>query len=205
MARQHFGDQWANAGAIVAPDAGEIGIGWTFAKPFHQWMNWLFNRSDQMLDHLETHGVARWDALTTYVVDGLCLGSDGTIYQAVLQQAGNDPTLDDGTNWRQAIAHGDFTSPNGYVMFGKPGGARPSFIIQWGTNNVPANTVGLSAPVVLPIAYPTAHVFAAATYFVGVTDQQDNISAGHQGNLTTIYLENGTDFAFDLNWVSMGW
>lgn len=108
MTRQTFPDNtiWANAAPeIDPPDASlyalayESGSGKTPPKAGVH--NFLFNRADQMLQHIEQNGVPVWDARTIYALNGWCLGSDGMLYRS--RQVGNvnhNPIGDDGTYWR---------------------------------------------------------------------------------------------------------
>lgn len=99
MARRHIGDIWADSGAATDPGSAKIQAGWVAEKPSFQKINWIDNRQDEMLDHLETHGIAIWDVQTDYVADALALGSDGIHYLAVQANVGIDPVSDGGTNW----------------------------------------------------------------------------------------------------------
>lgn len=53
----------------------------------------------QYLQALQKIGVFRWSAQPTYQVGAVVLGSDNELYIAELEQAGNNPVGDDGTNW----------------------------------------------------------------------------------------------------------
>ena len=44
--------------------------------------------------------VGVWAVATNYTVGTVAEGSDGNFYTALVTQTGNDPTTDDGTNWR---------------------------------------------------------------------------------------------------------
>lgn len=50
-------------------------------------------------DELKRQGIGVWDADTTYPVNGIAKGSNGKIYATIVEQLGNDPVSDDGTNW----------------------------------------------------------------------------------------------------------
>lgn len=112
MTRPTFPDTaiWANNPLeIDSPDAAlyasayESGAGKTPPKAGVH--NFLFNRADMMLQHIERNGVPRWDARTIYALYGWCLGSDGMLYRS--RQAGNvgnDPVGGDGTYWRSMVS-----------------------------------------------------------------------------------------------------
>lgn len=44
----------------------------------------------------------RWAAPYTFAANQVCLASNSKLYRAVISNAGNDPTTDDGTNWVRA-------------------------------------------------------------------------------------------------------
>lgn len=101
---------WASGGAIVAPSSTKIATGWTPEVPPYQWENYLQNRQDTMLVHINQHGIPQWDALTEYFAGkSHCLGSDGQVYKAVASSSPatttQDPTTDTSdTYWRIAFA-----------------------------------------------------------------------------------------------------
>ena len=112
MTRQHFPDEevWTNATPSNRADPQnnlnryqtgyENGSG--KEPPDALVHNFEFFRSDQQHQHIEQNGIPRWDSRTVYSDGGLCLGSDGVIYQSQgASNQGNDPLVDDGTNWKR--------------------------------------------------------------------------------------------------------
>ena len=101
---------WASGGANVLPSTTKIQTGWTSEVPPFQWENALQNRQDNMLVHINQHGLPQWDALTEYFANkSYTLGSDGLVYKAVQNSGPNttaqDPTTDvSDTYWRLAFA-----------------------------------------------------------------------------------------------------
>ena len=73
---------WASGGAIVEPSDVKKQTGWTAEVPPHQWENWIQNRQDQYLAHVNERGIAEWDNNTDYLASGLSYvqGSDGIVY-----------------------------------------------------------------------------------------------------------------------------
>lgn len=91
---------WGDSSALLsAPSNAKIQTGWTVEKPPVEYFNWLDNRQDHFIQHVNERGVPQWDTSTTYLVGAICYGSDGVIYRAAQQNAGNDPITDDGTYW----------------------------------------------------------------------------------------------------------
>ena len=101
---------WSSGGANVAPSNTKIQTGWTSEVPPYQWENFLQNRQDNMLSHINQHGVPQWDALTEYFgTRSYVTGSDGIIYRSVQNSGPNtttqDPVTDTADNyWRVAFA-----------------------------------------------------------------------------------------------------
>lgn len=84
---------WAVAGDKVRPDESKIQQGWGVEIPPRQWENWLTNRQDQALAHINQRGVAQWDNLTEYVAGkSYVQGSNGVIYRAKTTHRNIDPT-----------------------------------------------------------------------------------------------------------------
>ena len=76
---------WASGGAIVEPSDTKKQTGWTAEVPPHQWENWIQNRQDTYLAHINERGIPEWDGNTDYLASGLSYvqGSDGKIYKSV--------------------------------------------------------------------------------------------------------------------------
>ena len=76
---------WASGGAIVEPSDVKKQTGWTPEVPPHQWENWIQNRQDNYLAHINQRGIPEWDGNTEYEAGGLSYaqGSDGKIYKSV--------------------------------------------------------------------------------------------------------------------------
>ena len=76
---------WASGGAVVAPNDTKKQQGWVAEAPPFQYDNWLQNRQDQMLAHINQRGIPAWDGWTNYEAGGLSYvqGSDGKIYKSV--------------------------------------------------------------------------------------------------------------------------
>lgn len=102
---------WASGGAVVAPNDAKKQLGWVAEAPPFQYDNWLQNRQDQMLAHINQRGITAWDALTNYEAGGLSYvqGSDGKVYKSVAASGPSsvvsNPTTDvTDTYWTIAFA-----------------------------------------------------------------------------------------------------
>lgn len=102
---------WASGGAVVAPNDTKKQLGWIAEAPPFQYDNWLQNRQDQMLAHINQRGIPAWDALTNYEAGGLSYvqGSDGKVYKSVAasgpSSVAQNPTTDiSDTYWMEAFA-----------------------------------------------------------------------------------------------------
>jgi hypothetical protein len=80
--------------------------------PPRQWENYIQNKQDQAIAHINQHGIAVWDAETEYQADtSYTQGqTNGTIYRAKVTHSGQNPELDTlNTYWDIAFAAaGDF-------------------------------------------------------------------------------------------------
>ena len=102
---------WASGGAVVAPNDTKKQLGWVAEAPPFQYDNWLQNRQDQMLAHINQRGIPAWDGLTNYEAAGLSYvqGSNGVVYKSVAASGPSttvqDPTTDvSDTYWTVAFA-----------------------------------------------------------------------------------------------------
>ena len=103
---------WASGGDVLNPGDTKYATGWQVEIPPRQWFNYLDNRQDTALAHINQHGVVVWDATTEYqagksYVQGL---TTGTVYRSKQTHTNQDPELDVGEGyWEFAFASpGDF-------------------------------------------------------------------------------------------------
>ena len=102
---------WGSGGAIVEPSDVKKQTGWTPEVPPHQWENWVQNRQDKYLAHINQRGIPQWDGNTEYEASGLSYvqGSNGVVYKSVAASGpvttAQDPTTDaTDTYWSVAFA-----------------------------------------------------------------------------------------------------
>ncbi len=102
---------WASAGDVLAPSDSKIATGWQVEIPPRQYFNYIDQKQDQAIAHINQHGIAVWDNTTEYQysVSGtksLCMGSDGTIYRAKQVSINQNPATDTtDTYWEIAFAN----------------------------------------------------------------------------------------------------
>jgi hypothetical protein len=103
---------WASGGDILDPGDTKYQTGWGVEVPPRQWENYIQNKQDQAIAHINQHGIAVWDAETEYQADtSYTQGqTNGTIYRAKVTHSGQNPELDTlNTYWDIAFAAaGDF-------------------------------------------------------------------------------------------------
>ena len=83
---------WAEDGNVEAPSEGKVKEGWVVEKPLNEYMNWIMNRQDRMLQYLNQQGIAGWDENTTYPINAF-VSRDGIVYKSLSQNFDKDPTL----------------------------------------------------------------------------------------------------------------
>lgn len=57
---------WASTGSKTAPSDAKILQGWIIEKPALELVNYLDNKRDSIIAHINQHGIAVWDAETEY-------------------------------------------------------------------------------------------------------------------------------------------
>lgn len=92
ITRPNFSQLWANGGAVVAPSAAKIELGWTIEIPPHQWENWAQNRQDTALGYLFQRGVPAWDPATEYYAAKSVVFFNSTLYLATQNSVNVSPT-----------------------------------------------------------------------------------------------------------------
>lgn len=102
---------WASAGDVLAPSDSKIATGWQVEIPARQYFNYIDNKQDQAIAHINQHGIPVWDNTTEYQwsstgTKSICMGSDGTIYRAKQVSVNQNPVTDTSdTYWEIAFAN----------------------------------------------------------------------------------------------------
>lgn len=102
---------WASGGDRIYPGDTKYATGWQVEIPPRQYFNGIDYKQDQMLAHLNQHGIPVWDNETEYQENqSYVQGSTGTVYRCVLTHTNQNPDLDvSNTYWIIAFASaGDF-------------------------------------------------------------------------------------------------
>lgn len=98
---------WASGGDILDPGTTKYATGWQVEIPPRQWFNYLDNRQDEAIAHINQHGIPVWDDGTEYQADKSYVQgpTNGTIYQCILTHTNQDPEADvTNTYWIIAFA-----------------------------------------------------------------------------------------------------
>ena len=187
---------WASGGDVLNPGDTKYATGWQVEIPPRQWFNYLDNRQDEAIAHINQHGIAVWDDATEYQASkSYAQGDDGFIYKSLTTNTNIDPTTDGGTNWTLVATlplassaqaqgwsdTGSLLSPSLLNLSFK--GANQSFTVngfqkiagglvkQWGVS--PQATVGAGAVsvrnITFPIAFPTQVLSLVASPSVTAT------------------------------------
>lgn len=103
---------WASGGDILDPGTSKYTTGWQVEIPPRQWFNFLDNRQDEAIAHINQHGVAVWDAGTEYQTDKSYTQSPttGIIYRCILTHTNQNPDTDlSNTYWVIAFSEASDT------------------------------------------------------------------------------------------------
>lgn len=97
---------WAASGDKHSPDDAKIALGYIVEIPTLQQFNWMINKIDQAIAHINQHGLPSWDTMTEYQADNSWVqGSNGNLYFCKTTNTNQDPTLDTAeTYWRLAAS-----------------------------------------------------------------------------------------------------
>ena len=99
---------WSEQGENVMPPDTKIREGWKVEIPPREWYNWLDNRQDQAIAHINQHGVAVWDSETEYQAGKSYAQdpSDGAVYVCLVTNTGMQPSTS-AVQWKKAFADSD--------------------------------------------------------------------------------------------------
>jgi hypothetical protein len=96
---------WASTGTKVAPLIGKVNQGWVAEKPPYEYENWLENKRDNFLAHINQMGFPAWDSVTEYQASKSYVGYNSSVWKA-LQTAVNQ-TPAENTYWTKAFNYPD--------------------------------------------------------------------------------------------------
>lgn len=83
---------WAKTGDKHQPSDSKISTGWVLEYPTFQDFNWIQNRADTAIAHINQHGIPVWDNETEYRANkSYVQGSDGNIYKAKFNHTNINP------------------------------------------------------------------------------------------------------------------
>ena len=83
---------WASGGDRIYPGDTKYATGWQVEIPPRQYFNEIDYKQDQMLAHLNQHGIPVWDNETEYQAGKSYIqGSDGVVYKAISTHIGTNP------------------------------------------------------------------------------------------------------------------
>lgn len=86
---------WSLIGDNLAPSDSKISSGWGVEIPPRQWFNWIDNKQDQAIAHINQHGVPVWDAVTEYQASSSFVqGSNGKLYFCLQTNTNQNPITD---------------------------------------------------------------------------------------------------------------
>lgn len=90
---------------IEAPSSDKISLGWEAEEiPPNEYFNWIDNRQDKFIAHLNQHGIPLWDQYTPYKDNrSVVQDDDWCIYRAVQDSQNVKPSLDGGTYWKKIL------------------------------------------------------------------------------------------------------
>lgn len=81
---------WAEGGNIEIPSDTKIDEGWVVEKPLNEYMNFVQNRQDRMLQYINQRGIPEWDLRTEYPTNAH-VARAGKIYKALSLNTDADP------------------------------------------------------------------------------------------------------------------
>lgn len=86
---------WANTGSIAVPTDSKLSQGWVEEIPPHEYENYIQNRQDLAIAHINQHGIPMWDAVTEYQAGkSYVMGSNGKVYFALNTHTNRNPVTD---------------------------------------------------------------------------------------------------------------
>ena len=224
---------WASGGDRLYPGDTKYQRGWGVEIPPRQYFNEIDYKQDQMLAHLNQHGIAVWDATTEYQANkSYVQGSDGRLYKAALTNVNIDPVGDLTNTWVspippkasqvEAVSLTDnssfLTSLNLVQLFSKGSFSATSangsqelpsgLVVKWG--NITTGITGVM-PVVFTQAFPSACLnvntsIAAVQSLASISQRFVGASTPTKTGFTIYAADiNAVGVNIGVNWVAIGY
>ena len=93
----------ADPNDIEDPDSGGVDkyqLGWIGEKPPYETFNYVLNKSDRMLGHINEYGVAEWDSVTSYPIGGWARSTvDNEVYVSLSTNNQNNEPSSSSSQW----------------------------------------------------------------------------------------------------------
>ncbi len=138
---------WCNNGAKVQPSDGKIDSGWGAEKPPFQNENWIQNRADLYLQHLDERGAPNYDSQVIYSKGSRIFNIDQHWESLVNSNLGN-PVTAGGGFW---IPVRELENPVGVV-------------VVWPLNGAPVGFLQCNGSIVSQATYPRLFDFLGQRY-----------------------------------------
>jgi len=83
---------FAATGSSIAPSNVKINLGWVSEIPDFEFENWIQNRQDSFIAHINQLGIVAWDNATEYIIGkSYVQSSDGLVYKALKTNTNQQP------------------------------------------------------------------------------------------------------------------
>lgn len=95
---QNINKIWSSSGDRATPSDQKINQGWVPEIPPHQWFNYIDNKQDQAIAHINQMGIPQWDAVTEYQAGKSYVQgpTNGVVYRATQTHTNQNPETSSG-------------------------------------------------------------------------------------------------------------
>ena len=147
---------WASGGDKIYPGNTKYAAGWQVEIPPRQYFNQIDYKQDQMLAHLNQHGIPVWDGETEYQANkSYVQGHNGEIYRAIVTNTNTDPVGDITNSWVNPFAKPSDVpvASTDYIIY--PNG----LVDQWASNTgIVGSGVGSSADITVTLPVKLSNI-----------------------------------------------
>jgi len=170
---------WARIGNKDEPIDTKKDQGFGKEIPTCEQHNFLWNRSDTAIAHINQHGIAVWDSDTEFQANkSLAMGSDGNIYRSKTTNTNQNPVTDSSnTHWelwfeisQPSKLATTLTLSNGWANLSVAATARVVSGVLYVKGNLTSGTTTNGTTVAtLPVGYrPSSTVYTPSVFQTGI-------------------------------------
>jgi microcystin-dependent protein len=156
---------WASTGTKTAPLIGKVNQGWVAEKPPYEYENWLENKRDNFLAHINQMGFPAWDNATEYQANKSYIGYGTAVWKCIQTHSNQTPA--ENAYWTKAFYYTNETYTKAQVdalIAGLDLQEKIGTLKFWPVNTPPTGWLVRDGSSILVASYPLLHALIGYSF-----------------------------------------